>query len=181
MLVSRLPQTPTLIRISIFGLIAVLTSCATIPQIDSLRVNPLTSAETQQVDALLDRLYRSFAYGADKEPDWDLMRSAFVENAQFVTEPAEGKAPDSQLLEAFITSWQETIRGSSAPRPSHDEWITGTTATKLGELIRVDVAFQAKKGNDTTPRKPGLDSLVLVKVDGQWKVLSFIVHYESKL
>lgn len=170
-----------MLRISVVWLVLVLISCATIPPTGSLRLEPLTSAETQQVDSLLDRLYRSFTYGADEEPDWELMRSAFVENAQFVTEPVEGKAPDSQLLEAFISSWQEAIRGSTAPRPSHDEWITGTTATKLGELIRVDVSFQAKKGNDTAPRKPGLDSLVLVKVDGQWKVLSFIVHYESKL
>lgn len=170
-----------MLRISVVWLVLVFTSCAPVPQADSLRVESLTSAETEQVHALLEGLYRSFTYGADEEPDWGLMRSAFVENGQFVTEAAEGKAPDSQLLEAFITAWQEAIRSNSSPRPSHDEWITGTSATKLGELIRVDVEFLAKKGDDTKPRKPGLDSLVLVKVDGNWKVLSFIVHYESKL
>ena len=51
----------------------------------------------------------------------------------------------------------------------------------MGQLIRVDVAFQAKKTNDPAPRNPGLDSLVLANSGGDWKVLSFVIQYESKL
>ena len=49
------------------------------------------------------------------------------------------------------------------------------------ESNRFDVVFQAAKSSDPSPRKYGLDSLVLALDDGVWKISSFIVHYESKL
>ena len=41
--------------------------------------------------------------------------------------------------------------------------------------------FQAERPGDPSPRKPGLDSLVLARIGPTWKVLSFVVQYESKL
>lgn len=144
-----------------------------------LHIESLTRAESEQVDALLDDLYRSFCSAEGEEPDWELMRSVFVDDAQFVTEPPPGRPPKPQTVDAFIASWRDAIRGR--PRPAYDEWITGTRVTKVGGLIRIDVAFLAKTSTDTAPRKPGLDTLVLTQVDGTWRVLSFVVQYESKL
>ena len=90
-------------------------------------------------------------------------------------------APSPQSVEAVISSWQASIRDSTSPARATEEWITDTRTAKVGKLIRVDVVFQARKRDDPAPREPGLDSLVLVDVDGAWKVLSFVVHYESKL
>lgn len=151
------------------------------PSGDPLQPAPLTAADAEQVEALLDDLYRSFCSTEGEEPDWELMRSVFVTDAQFVSETAAGESPEPQTVEAFIASWRDAIRSSTTPRPAHDEWITGTQTTKVGELIRVDVAFEARKSTDPVARKPGLDTLTLAKVDGAWRVLSFVVQYESKL
>lgn len=51
----------------------------------------------------------------------------------------------------------------------------------MGELVRVDVVFYGKELGDPHPRKPGLDSLLLARTAGSWRVLSFVVQYESKL
>lgn len=171
----------SMLRILTLALAIMMAGCASTGPADILRPESLSPAETEQVTTLLDKLYQSFNYGENEEPDWGLMRSVFVDGAQFSTEPPAGAAPNSQLLEDFISSWQTSIRNSTSSRPSHSEWVTGTRSTRLGQLIRVDVVFQAKKGSDTSPRKPGLDSLVLTQVNGNWKVLSFIVQYESKL
>ncbi len=170
-----------MLRILVLVLLIALASCVSTRPAAPLRAESLTSAETEQVDSLLEKLYRSFTYGEGEEPDWNLMRSVFVDGAQFVTEPPAGESPNPRSVDAFISSWQASIRGSTSPRPAHDEWITGTHITKVGQLIRVDVVFQAIKSNDPAPRKPGLDSLVLTKVGGVWKILSFVVQYESKL
>ena len=89
------------------------------------------------------------------------MRSVFFDGAQFVTEPPVGEAPNPQSVDAFISSWQASIRDSTSSTLATAEWITETRMSKVGKLIRVDVVFQAKKRNDPAPKKPGLDSLVL--------------------
>jgi hypothetical protein len=142
---------------------------------------PLTPDETEQVESLLETLYESFGHAQGGQPDWDRLRSVFVDGGQFVTEPPAGEAPKPQTVDAFISSWQASIRKSASPRPATQENIIGTRITKVGELIRVDVVFQAIKSDDPAPRKPGLDSLLLAKDGGDWKVLSFVVQYESKL
>ena len=52
---------------------------------------------------------------------------------------------------------------------------------KTGKLIHVDVVFQASKANYPSTRQYGLDSLTLVNSNGVWKIISFIIQYESKL
>ncbi len=161
--------------------LAMLTSCVTNRLDGPLRTESLTKAESEQINIRLKDLYQSFCYGAGEEPDWELMRSVFFAGAQFVGEAPAGEAPRPQTVDEFISSWQNVIRGSSPPTVETSERIISTKADKVGKLIRVDVLFQAMKANDPSPRKPGLDSLVFANVGGVWKILSFVVHYESKI
>ncbi|WP_299157934.1 hypothetical protein [uncultured Eudoraea sp.] len=156
-------------------------SCKTNRPDGTLQTETLTQGETEQVDIILKKLYQSFSYGKTEEPNWELMRSVFFEGAQFVSETSAGESPRPQTIEEFISSWQNSIRDSNSPTEKTTEWIIETKTTKIGRLIRVDVVFQASKSNDPSPRKTGLDSLVLANVDGVWKILSFVIHYESKL
>ena len=159
----------------------VVTSCVSTRSDGPPRTVPLTAGETEQIDSQLKNLYRSFCYGDGEEPDWELMRSVFFEGAQFVSETSVGEAPRPQTVDEFISSWQHIIRGSSSPTVETSERIISASATKVGKLIRVDVVFQALKSNDPSRRKPGLDSLVFANFDGVWKILSFVVQYESKI
>lgn len=176
-----------MLRTSALGFLSALTlsialaACSAPGPAAPLRSEALTSVEAQQVDALLDKLYRSFSHGEGEEPDWELMRSVFVEGAQFVTEALPGQAPRPRSVEALLADWQAAVRNSDAPAPATEERITDTRIEKVGRLIRVDVVFEAKKAGDPAPRSPGLDSLVLVETDDGWKILSFVVHHEAKL
>ena len=158
-----------------------LVSCENNEYEKSLQAEFLTQSETEQVEKLLKNLYQSFSYAKSEEPNWELMRSVFLEGAQFVAELADGASPNPQTIEEFISSWQNSIRNSDSPTVETSEQIIETNSIKIGKLIRVDVVFQASKANDPSPRKYGLDSLLLVNVDGVWKILSFIIQYESKL
>jgi len=168
-------------EISLVLFLLALISCESKRSEEVLSAELLTPDETAQIDRLLNDLYQSFSYNAGAEPDWELMRSVFFEGAQFVTETAAEAPPQPQTIEEFISSWQRSIRTSNSPTVETSERIIETTIRKTGKLIYVDVVFQASKSSDPSPRKPGLDSLILAHANGAWKVLSFIIHYESKL
>ena len=168
-------------KIILFLFFFVLVSCEKNQYDKLLQSKRLSEVETEQVDILLRNLYQSFSYAKATEPNWELMNSLFIEKAQFVIEAPVGDSPRPQTIEEFISSWQNSIRNSNSPTVETTERIIETKSRKMGRLIYVDVVFQASKTNDSSPRKYGLDSLVLANVDGVWKILSFIIHYESKL
>ena len=178
---NRQPMIKFFRKIAIVLFLFAFISCKNNEYEKSIQLEILNQSETEQVDKLLKSLYQSFSYNNSEEPNWELMRSIFVEDAQFVTEVADGESPNPQTIDEFISSWQNAIRNSNTPTLETSEQIIEIKTHKIGKLIRVDVVFQALKENDPSPRKYGLDSLILTNVNGIWKILSFIIHYESKL
>ena len=136
--------------------------------------------DRQEIDALLDRLYRSFNYAAGKEPDWVMMRSCFVDGALFVPEAEDGKVR-AQDVDALIARWQASMRKKPGANPAYAEVVDSVRLERIATLVRADVTFTGSEPGDPRRRKPGLDSLQLVRQDGAWRVLSFVVHYESTL
>ena len=84
-----------MLRNIVVASLVILTGCVSTHPNAPVRVESLTVDESDQVDSLLNKLYRSFSYEAGEEPDWDLMRSVFFDDAQFVTEPPEGGSAES--------------------------------------------------------------------------------------
>ena len=155
--------------------------CSALPKAERTPFNAVSVVERREVQVLLEQLYRSFNYGAGQEPDWRLMRESFVDGAQFVPEPGSGEPLRSYDVDALIAKWRSSMRDDPSANHGYSEWIAGTSVEKVGEFLRVDVVFYGKEPGDSHARKPGMDSLLLARVDGGWKVLSFVVHNESKL
>jgi hypothetical protein len=159
----------------------VATGCSTLPSQNQVVSSSISPAEERQVRAVLERLYRSFNYGQGEEPEWQLMRSCFLDGALFAPEPEAGGTYRPLDVDALIRKWQASIRKRPSENAGYSEWIDQVSTSRVGNLIRADVTFYGKEATDSHPRKPGLDSLQLVKIGGDWKVLSFVVQYESKL
>lgn len=155
--------------------------CSTVTRTDAARPSPVAPETNGEVRNLLNKLYRSFNYAAGQEPDWVLMRSCFVDGVLFAPEPELGAGIKPRDVDALIAAWQTSMRRRATGNAGYSEWIDDVQMSRVGKLIRVDVAFFGKEPGDRGPRKPGLDSIQLVEVNGQWKVLSFVVQYESKL
>jgi hypothetical protein len=168
-------------RVLILAFTLMSLGCSAVPRVERTPSHVVSATDQGEVQVLLEQLYRSFNYGAGQEPDWRLMRTLFVDGAQFVPEPSPGAPLRSYDVDALIAKWQSSMRAGSSPNLGYSEWIGNTSVDKVGELLRVDVLFYGKEPGDSHPREPGLDSLLLARVNGSWKVLSFIVHNESKL
>jgi hypothetical protein len=155
--------------------------CSTYAHHDPLTPDQAVTPEAgRQIRALLDKLYHSFNYPENQEPDWAMMRSCFVDGALFAPEPDAGEAIRPRDVDALIAGWQAAMR-RRASHPGYSEWIDRVSISQVGKIVRADVVFYGREAGDTQPRRPGLDSLQLVQVDGEWRVLSFVVQSESKL
>lgn len=154
--------------------------CSTYLHHDSISNQVVAPETSSQIRALLDKLYQSFNYPEGQEPDWALMGSCFVDGALFAPEPDAGDAIRPSDVDTLIAKWQAAMRRQPS-KPGYIEWIENVQMSQAGNLVRADVVFYGKEPGELRLRRPGLDSLQLVQVDGKWKVLSFVVQYESKL
>jgi len=170
-----------MIRVLILALALMSLGCSALPRAERTPSHAVSATDRREVQVLLEQLYGSFNYGAGQEPDWRLMRASFIDGAQFVPEPSPDTPLRSYDVDTLIATWQSSMRAGHSTNLGYSEWISSTSVDKVGELLRVDVLFYGKEPGDSHPRKPGLDSLLLARVDGSWKVLSFVVHNESKL
>lgn len=155
--------------------------CATAGVREPDAVAALAPATEREVRSLLDDLYRTFNYAAGQEPDWTGMRSCFVDGALFAPEPDPGEPVRAFNVDSLIAKWQGSMRKRQRENAGYAEWIDSVRYSRVGGLVRADVSFYGKEPTDRHERKAGLDTLQLVEVDGAWKVLSFVVLYESKL
>lgn len=167
--------------LALIPLFVALTSCATSDSREIPVAPNLEPATVAAIDAVLDDLYRSFGHAEGGEPDWALMRAQFANGALFAGEAPAGRLPEPQTVDDFIEDWRAAQRRSGKAQPAQGERIVRRTMSRVGRLVRVDVVFRAEKAGDPHPRRPGLDSLTLAKGADGWRVLSFIVHEESKL
>ena len=98
-----LTNTVGIVMLTIYFVI--LSNCVT-NQVDNLlAAESLSAQDSEQIESRLKDLYQSFSYDTGAEPDWELMRSAFFEGAQFVGEAPTGAAPLSFTIDDFIISW----------------------------------------------------------------------------
>jgi SnoaL-like protein len=158
-----------------------LVACSTRASLSPGFTGPVEARDVAAIESRLDSLYGSFGHGHGEEPDWDQMRDHFVDGALFMGEVSPEASPRPQSVDAFIASWREAFRSRKEPQAAQDERIVARRLSRVGNLVRVDVEFIAHKATDPHERKPGRDSLTLIKVAGVWKVLAFVVHCESKL
>jgi len=128
---------------------------------------------------LLDRLYKTFSYAPQQEPDWATMRACFLDGAVFVLEAGAGQRPVGQGIDAMIADWQKTTRAESS-NPGFSEWIEHAAIHRNGKVASVDVRFGARQAGDLRPRQPGLDSLQLMLDGDAWKVTAFVVQREAR-
>jgi hypothetical protein len=139
------------------------------------------AAEETEFRNLLGPLYQSFSFEAGKEPDWIAMRAYFVDEAVFIPEPEPGKPLQPADVDTLIARWQASIRSRPESSRSYTERIESLTVSRYGSVAHVNVVFSGSESGDPHARKPGVDSIQLVRVGDEWKISAFVVQYEARL
>lgn len=150
--------------------------------------DPGKSVQDEQVlrtepglQTLLERLYRSFSYGPGGEPDWNAIRSCFVDNAVFIPERNPDGTIEPRNVDDLLSRWRESVRKRTSAAPRYTEKIENIAVHRREGVAYLDVEFIAVEAGDPKPRKPGLDSMQWVMTPDGWRIAAFIVQSESKL
>ncbi len=128
---------------------------------------------------VVDLLYKSIEYKPDEDivPDWDLMRSLFIEDANLIhvgdTSYVKMKVQD------FIDGYDGQITAGIIEMASEYEiFHTGDQYGKIAQVFSTYELEGVYSGEQN--RKRGINSIQLMKVDNDWKVSSIIWYDENE-
>ncbi len=146
---------------------------------------PAESAPAQvdvsAVRSTLDKLYAAFCFEARGNADWDTIRNLSADGAVFVAPISTKKTPRAVGIDEFLNDYHGYVASEAVRNTGLHERILHTRIDVYGSIAHAYVAFEGFVPGLGTVMTRGLDSLQLVKVSGEWRVVSFTTQYASTL
>jgi len=131
-------------------------------------------------EGLVDALYASVSFDPGEDPDWDLVRSFFLDEAVmvFATEPA--RPAQIMDLDAFIEDFETFYREANVRELGFHENLQTKHVVTFGNAAHVWTTFAPRVGSDSgEPARRGVDSINLVRHGGRWWVASINTDFEG--
>lgn len=126
-------------------------------------------SDRAQIDALIEALYDVISFDEGGEPDWERMRTLFSPHARITRVTPEGT--DYLDLSGFQELAKEVLDLGTYTRFFEIEVLRDER--RFGALAHVLSAYETRQSrNATEPFARGVNSLQLIKEQGEWKVLS---------
>lgn len=132
------------------------------------------------IDTTLALLYQSFSFEKGQEPQWNVMRSLFLDGASFVDPISDSARPKAIGVEAFIANFREAVLHAPAFREGLQERIVAARVDRFGHIAHAYVTFEGLVPGERRVQTRGVDSIQLVLSDSRWMVASFTTQYEKK-
>ena len=122
-----------------------------------------------QIDALIRTLYDVISFDEGGEPDWERMRTIFSPHARITRVTPEGT--DYLDVAGFQELAKEVLDLGTYTRFFEIEVLRDER--RFGALAHVLSAYETRQSrNATEPFARGVNSLQLIREQGEWKVLS---------
>ena len=122
-----------------------------------------------QIDALIRTLYDVISFDEGGEPDWERMRTIFSPHARITRVTPEGT--DYLDVAGFQELAKEVLDLGTYTRFFEIEVLRDER--RFGALAHVLSAYETRQSrNATKPFARGVNSLQLIREQGEWKVLS---------
>jgi hypothetical protein len=138
-------------------------------------------ADVGAVQSTLDKVYAAFCFEARGNADWDTIRDLSADGAVFVAPISAKKTPRAVGIDEFLSDYHAYVASEAVRNTGLHERILHTRIDLYGSIAHAYVAFEGFVPGLGTVMTRGLDSLQLVKVGGQWRVVSFTTQYASTL
>lgn len=122
-------------------------------------------------EAVVRALYDLVTFEAGTTPDWDEVRSLFIEEAVVVlrTSPA---ATTVFSLEGFVNDFVTFIERANVEATGFSEQILQLQGTEFHDMAHYWVLYQASIPGSPRPPQQGVDSFSLIRQDGRWLIAS---------
>lgn len=119
------------------------------------------------------QLYDLVTFEAGETPDWEIVKSLFVEEAVIVLR-ATKTTHNVFSREGFVEDFQNFIDRAKVDQTGFIEKIVSLKMVELGDVAHCWVVYEASIPGWGRPPQKGVDSFQLLKRNGQWKIVSIL-------
>lgn len=141
---------------------------------------PDVQEAAQTPEGLVEALYDMVSFGPGPEPDWEMFRDVFLEDAVLVFSPRGDRPMRVMDVDGFIRDWEEFFRDAGLESTGFTETIGGLEVRSYGHLAHAFVIFEPRLGPPDAPmRGRGLDSIELAYDGERWWIAAITTDFES--
>jgi hypothetical protein len=137
-------------------------------------------AAAQTPAGLIEALYGMVSIDPGPEPDWNMFREVFLEEALLVFSPRGSQPMRPMSVDGFIQDWKDFFRDANLEERGFYETIADMKVTEFGGLAHAFVIFEPRYG-DAGPdiQLRGLDSIELSYDGARWWVAAITTDFEG--
>lgn len=128
---------------------------------------PAHEAALGTPDAVVEELYDLVTFGPNIDPDWERVRSLFIDQAVVVLRTSR-EATTVFSVDGFVADFIAFIERADVRRTGFSEKIVRTNATVFGDIAHIWVLYEASLPGSERPPQQGVDSFELIQKDGRW-------------
>ena len=131
------------------------------------------SASAEEVSKMIRQIYEDVSSDGSALPDWDLIRSYFVDEAIVVLRTSrEGNTQFT--LEEFIQDFKDFYERPDLDDSGFREEVLQLKANVYHDIAFIAVIYEASILNSDRPPTKGIDFWLLANSEGTWKVVSVV-------
>ncbi|MDH5715344.1 MAG: hypothetical protein OEZ30_07260, partial [Candidatus Aminicenantes bacterium] len=136
--------------------------CLSVQAQTSSEENPLSTAE-----GVVAELYQLVTFEAGSTPDWEKVRSLFIDEAVIVLRTSWENITIFSV-QGFIDDFVNFIERFKVEKTGFVEEIKRTKAMVFGDMAHILVLYEASIPGSERPPQQGVDSFLLINKDGRW-------------
>lgn len=121
--------------------------------------------------SLVEDLYTAVTFDAGTSPDWDHVRSMFIESAVVVLRTSRTETTVFSL-DGYIGDFVRFIEQANARETGFSERIVRLNPMVFGDMAHILVLYEAHIPGSPRPPQRGVDSFQLIRRDGRWWIVS---------
>jgi hypothetical protein len=137
----------------------------------SVAAAPPDEAAFETPEDLVNALYDAVTFEAGHTPDWDWVKSMFIDEGIVVLRTSKDETTIFSV-EGFVADFVRFIEGSGVEKTGFVEKILRTKPMVLGDIAHVLVLYEAWIPGGERPPQQGVDSFQLIRKNGRWRIVS---------
>ena len=120
---------------------------------------------------LVAALYDEVTFPAGSTPDWDRVRSMFLDRATIVLRTGREETAVF-TVDGFVQDFVGFIERANVVETGFRETIVRSKALLFGDIAHLLVLYEAHIPGSDRPPMQGVDSFQLIRKDGRWWIVS---------
>jgi len=137
------------------------------------KVHAAGAGEFATPQSVVDELYDLVTFDAGTTPDWDRVRSLFIDEAVIVLRTTRTETSVFSV-EGFVADFIAFIERANVEERGFAETIVRTKDMVFGDIAHILVLYEAQIPGSGRDPQQGVDSFQLIRKDGRWWIASIV-------